>query len=173
MGISSHRLKEGSFLEKISLDLVKNQKELSKILGFQKRAFKELYLKYRDTETSPYKESLQNIKRGFAMESSLYYFIEVSSTMIGFIRIVISANQTTARISPIAILPEFENKGYGKQTIYEIERLFPDITEWNLDTIEEEMKLIRFYLNLRYVKLEKEEKINENMHISFFRKVIE
>ena len=130
-------------------------------------------MKYRDTETSPYKESIQDIERRFAMEGSLYYFIVVSSTIIGFIRIVTNPNETKARISPLAILPEFENKGYGKQAMSEIENLFPVIKEWSLDTIKEEIKLIRFYLNLGYVELKKVERMNENMHISFFRKIIE
>lgn len=130
-------------------------------------------MKYRDVETSPHTESIQDIERRFGTESNFYYFIEASSTIIGFIRIVTNPNQTKARISPLAILPEFENKGYGKQAIYEIENLFSGITEWNLDTIKEEIQLIRFYLNLGYIKLKKEEKINDNMHILFFKKVIE
>lgn len=157
---------------KISLHLVQSIKELSTILNIQKKAFKSLYIKYRDTETSPYKESIQDIERRFVMENSFYYFIKKDSSIVGYIRIVTTSNQTKARISPIAILPQFENRGFGKQTMYEIESLFPSVKEWSLDTIKQETKLLNFYLSLGYTKLEKEERINDNMDISFFRKVI-
>lgn len=157
---------------KVSLHLVQNSKELSTILNIQKKAFKSLYIKYRDTENSPYKESIQDIKRRFVMKNSLYYFIKKDSSIVGYIRILTTSNQTKARISPIAILPQFENRGFGKQTMYEIESLFTSVKEWNLDTIKQETKLLNFYLNLGYTKLEKEEIINDNMVISFFKKII-
>lgn len=157
---------------KISLHLVQSKEELSAILEMQKKAFKSLYIKYQDIETSPYKESIQDIERRYVMKNSLYYFVKKDSSIVGYIRIITSSDQLKARISPIAILPEFENKGYGKQVIYEIESLWSSVKEWYLDTIKEEIKLVNFYLNLNYIKLEKEETINDNIHLSFFRKVV-
>lgn len=160
-------------MENILLYLVQERKDLPKILEIQKEAFKQFYLKYRDKETSPYKEILQDIERKFAMANSRYYLIQVNFINVGFIRIITNRNKSAARISPMAILPQFENRGYGKQAIYDIESRFPTIKEWNLDTIKQETKLINFYLDLGYKCLDKEVVIHKGMHISYFRKTIQ
>ena len=152
------------------LSKVQDSKELPKILNIQKAAFEKLYFKYKDEKTSPYKDSLQDIERRFNMQHSRYYFIQAEDTTIGFIRMITNAPLTKGRISPIAILPQFENKGYGKRTMFEIESLFPNIKEWELDTIKQETHLVDFYTKLGYVKLDKEEQISDNIHLAYFRK---
>lgn len=157
-------------MENILLYPVQESKDLLKMMEIQKEAFKRLYLKYRDTETSPYKETLQDIERKFAMANSRYYLIQVNFINVGFIRIITDTNKSVARISPIAILPQFENNGYGKRAICEIENRFPTIKEWNVDIVKQETKLINFYLDLGYVYLDKEDIIHEGMYISCFKK---
>lgn len=68
--------------------------------------------------------------------------------------------------------PQYENRGFGKQAMQEMEALFPTIKEWNLDTIKQEPKLGKFYTNLGYVKLSKETYINDTIQLSFYRKMI-
>lgn len=157
---------------RVTLHRVEDKGQLEEILEIQKKAFKSLYEKYKDEETSPYKESITDIGRRFLMESSYYYFIQLEETRVGFIRIVLSVDQTKARISPIAILPEYESRGYGKQAMLEVEQLFSGVKEWHLDTIKQEEKLGAFYSKLGYQKLEKEEKIHDAMVISFFSKSV-
>ncbi|MCC5894403.1 MAG: GNAT family N-acetyltransferase [Alkalibacterium sp.] len=155
----------------LSLSLVKNDKELPNILAIQKAAFKELYIKYKDKETSPFKDSLEDINQRYLSVNSYYYFIKVESLEVGFLRVIVDSNLIKARISPIAILPKYENKGYGKKALLELETLFPSIGEWNLATIKEESKLVKFYTDLDYKLLEKEIKLNDQMHLSLYRKI--
>lgn len=151
--------------------MVENDKELPNILAIQKAAFEELYIKYKDEETSPYKDSLENIKQRYLMKNSYYYFIKVESSEVGFLRVIVDSDLTKARISPIAILPKYENKGYGKKALLELETLFSSIGEWNLATIKGESKLAKFYTDLDYKLLEKEIELNDKMHLSLYRKI--
>lgn len=151
--------------------MVKNDKELPSILAIQKVAFEELYIKYKDEETSPYKDSLKDIKQRYLSANSYYYFIRVESSKVGFLRLIVDSDLTKGRISPIAILPKYENKGYGKKALLELEKLFSSIEEWNLATIKEESKLAKFYTDLDYKLLEKEIELNDQMHLSLYRKI--
>lgn len=157
-------------MDRIVLELAK-ENELNDLLDIQKSAFKQLFIKYQDFETSPYNEDIETILYRFHMEDSFYFFIKDKNKKIGFIRVVFDGNNSKARISPIAILPNHENKGYGKATIIAIEQKFSAVKEWHLDTIAEENKLIDFYLNLGYKILPKSEKIKEGMNLSFFNKI--
>lgn len=163
----------GIFVSSLSLCLVKNENELTKIFYIQKAAFEKLYIKYKDEETSPYKDKLDNIKRRFLMKNSYYYIIKVESSEVGFLRVIVDSDLTKARISPIAILPKYENKGYGKKALLELEKLLPEVSEWSLDTIKEELKLEKFYTDLGYLLQEKEIELNDQMHLSLYRKIRE
>lgn len=148
------------------------ENELNKILDIQKKAFEQLFIKYQDLETSPYNEDIETILFRFNMEGSFYFFIMDNNKKIGFIRVVFDKTNKKARVSPIAILPDYENKGYGKCSMIAIEQKFSEVKEWDLDTITQENKLVNFYLKLGYKILPKSEKIKEGMTITFFKKIV-
>jgi GNAT superfamily N-acetyltransferase len=56
-------------------------------------------------------------------------------------------------IGTIFIDPIYQHKGYGKQTIQMIEKTYPKIQKWRLDTPAENYKLHKFYESLGYVKI--------------------
>lgn len=54
-----------------------------------------------------------------------------------------------------------------------IEKKFPTVKEWYLDTILQETKLIRFYTKLGYEETGNIESIQENMDIVYFMKKLD
>lgn len=147
------------------------ENELSEVLHIQKRAFKKLYETYHDHQTSPYTQTFKRLAEKYHQSNNYFFFI-VTSEKIGFIRIVLNATQTQARISPIAILPEQENHGFGQQALALVEKHFSEIKRWQLSTILQEDKLVHFYQKAGYIQQKAVHPIQENMTITFFNKEI-
>jgi len=53
-------------------------------------------------------------------------------------------------IGAIFIAPIHQKKGYGRQAMLAIEKLYPKVTRWKLDTPSENNHLHRFYESLGY-----------------------
>ncbi len=137
----------------------------------QKSAFSKLLEKYQDYDMSPATEPLDVIRTKMAQPQTEYYFIMINDIEIGVMRIV-CVNDNTRRISPIFILPEYQNNGYAQLAMLTAERMYPDVNVWTLDTIKEEKKLCHLYEKLGYVPTGKEEKVKDGMTIVFYRKQI-
>ena len=55
-------------------------------------------------------------------------------------------------LGSIFLDPQYQHKGYGKQALLMIEKLYPKVTRWKLDTPSESYGLHKFYESLGYVK---------------------
>ena len=55
-------------------------------------------------------------------------------------------------VGAIFIDPEQQKKGYGRQVMMAIEKQYPKVKRWKLDTPSENYHLHRFYESLGYVK---------------------
>ena len=130
--------------------------DLPKIYECQRQAFKKLYDKYKDEETSPYKETIKRLIEKFRQKNRQYYLIIDNGIMVGFLSTQLEQrtdmNQLIMRIAPIAILPEYENRGYGKSAMIAAEKL-AIVDKIVLSTIKQEEKLINFYKKLGYVEV--------------------
>lgn len=146
---------------------IKNAEELHEMCV---RSFRPLLDKYRDFETSPAAETLDQMKARLQREGSDYYFIQLGPQRIGGIRVQLSGQ--SARISPVFLLPEHQGKGYAQQALAAVEKLYPSVTCWSLDTIKQEEKLCHFYEKLGYRRTGREEKLKENMDLVFYEKKI-
>ncbi|MFT9191532.1 MAG: GNAT family N-acetyltransferase [Liquorilactobacillus sp.] len=88
-------------------------------------------------------------------------------------RILLDNKENTAKISPILILPEFQNQGLAQKSLIQIEKKFPDIKTWVLDTIKQEKKLVHLYLKAGYQIIDgKESRIQDGMNIIYFYKKV-
>jgi len=76
------------------------------------------------------------------------------------------------RISPIFILPEFQNKGIAQNVFKIIEEKYKPQNGWVLDTILQENGNCYLYEKIGYVKTGKIDKINERMDIVYYEKKI-
>ena len=144
--------------------------DCEEIQKIQQESFAQLLEKYQDFDMSPATETLERIQYKLNEPTTTYYFIYTENIKIGVIRLV-SVDETTMRISPMMILPQYQNKGYAQKAMLKIEELYSDIKCWQLDTIKEEEKLCYLYEKLGYVKTGKEEEIKQGMTIVFYQKL--
>lgn len=144
--------------------------DCEEIHRMQIEAFTALLNKYRDYETNPGAEPLQIIQK--KMRCSDYYFIvSDNGNKVGAIRIIRRGN--CCRVSPIFVLPGYQNKGYAQEALLCAEHIYPDVNEWHLDTIKQEEKLCRLYSKLGYIPNGAVENIKDDMTILFLEKRIE
>lgn len=133
----------------------------------QIQSFKALLDKYSDYDTNPGAETLQTVQR--KMKDSKYYLIKnKDNIVVGAVRVIILEN--SARISPIFILPKYQNLGYAGCAINSLEKLYSDINLWRIETIKEETKLCSFYYNLGFRPTGRQEVLHKNMTIVYYEK---
>lgn len=145
------------------------REEIEMIWKMQTEAFRELYEKYQDTETSPATEPVEKVRNRFEMPGSVYYFIEDGDVTVGVIRIVDAKDGSRKRISPLWIMKEYRGRGYAQQAILEAERIYGD-DNWALDTIMQEEGNCYLYEKMGYHRTGLTRKINDNMDIVFYEK---
>lgn len=108
--------------------------DLDRIYNIQKESFRDLYQKYNDID-SPYLETKERLLEKMKHPSSIFYLICLNNGIIGFSRVLFNGKQLEAWLGMTAILPKFQKKGYGHQAIQEIEKQYPEVKCWSLDTI--------------------------------------
>ncbi len=144
--------------------------DCEEIQKIQQESFAQLLEKYQDFDMSPATETLERIQYKFNEPTTTYYFIFCENIKVGVIRVV-RIDENTMRISPIMILPEYQNKGYAQKALSGIENMYSHIKYWQLDTIKQEEKLCYLYEKVGYVKTGKEEEIKQGMTIVFYQKL--
>lgn len=151
------------------------QSELAIFHQLQKKAFRDLYEKYQDTTTNPACETYERLLQKFQEENTKIFFILLNNQPIGGIRIRLleDRNSQKNRISPLFILPAYNNRGYGQLAIGLLEKEFSATDSWHLSTIKEETKLIHFYQKLGYAILDEEQQVQEQMTIIHLKKTKE
>lgn len=132
-------------------------------------AFLPLYEKYHDDETSPVKEPIEKIIRCIQMENSDYYLIKLQNEFIGGVRVV-ERKVGIFHISPIFILPQFQNQGIGYLAIKMLFTAYPQAITWSLDTILEEKGNCNLYEKCGFIKTGKKKWITENMTLINYEK---
>ena len=165
-------------MKKVTLKLA-NENDAALIHQMQCEAFSPLYEKYHDDETSPAKESLERVTKRVMDSISEYYLIQVENTNVGAIRaarrkvklddkkIIIPDVQY---ISPLFILPQYQNKGIAQEALKELFALYPDTITWKLDTIKEEVGNCYLYEKCGFYRIGEEHPVNENMILVDYEK---
>lgn len=129
------------------------------LFRLQQEAFLPLLLKYKDYTTNPAAEPLQRTEERLQGENTDYYFILLDGKPIGGLRIRVFS--TYCRVSPVFVLPQYQNNGYARQAMLMAERSYPNIRRWELETIGDEEKLCHFYENLGYRPTGSVKKLNQ------------
>ena len=112
-------------LEKASIE------DAEAIHQLQVASFLPLLRKYQDHETNPAHDTVERIVDRLKQPSTTYFFIIVDDVRMGAIRVVYDAQKKRARISPIFIIPEYQNKGYGQEAMALAEDMV-DAETWEL-----------------------------------------
>ncbi|MCR5476724.1 MAG: GNAT family N-acetyltransferase [Lachnospiraceae bacterium] len=150
-------------LNRMKLEEVRDY-ELPQMYEMQIESFMPLYEKYHD-EGSPAIETFERVKQRFEAPHRKYYFIVKDGARVGAINIGRKnpENPSEAYISPIFILPEFQNRGIGTAAIRLALYLRPEVKVWKLDTILQEPANCHTYEKCGFVRTGEEHVINENM----------
>ncbi|MBM7614340.1 GNAT family N-acetyltransferase [Alkaliphilus hydrothermalis] len=139
----------------------------------QRKAFASLLEKYKDYDTNPGKEEIDQIYRRFNQSFTDYYLIEDEDKVLGAIRIIRKENENMCRVSPIFILPKYQGLGIAQKVFNIIENTYPWARKWELDTILQEQGHCYLYEKLGYKKTGRENKINEKMTIVYYEKMMD
>ena len=140
------------------------EEEIPALYDMQVKSFMPLYEKYHD-DGSPAIESIERVKRRFDVENRKYYFIMKDGARVGAINIGHNDpnEKKVSFISPIFILPEFQNRGIGYVAIQKAFEALPEVTTWKLETILQEPANCHLYEKCGFVRVGEEKVINENM----------
>lgn len=166
-------------MRKINLVLAKEEDAVL-LHELQYKAFLPLYMKYHDDETNPVKETLERTKQKIIEENSEYYIINVDDIVVGGIRITrkrskndkseIEYIQNVNFISPLFILPEYQNQSIGQNVIHQIFCKYPNTIKWILYTIAQEKINCHLYEKCGFIKVGDDEIINEQMTLIRYEK---
>lgn len=138
----------------------------------QRRSFAPLLEKYQDYDMNPGNEKIEQIYRRFDQPFTDYYLIERENEIVGAIRIIRDEKESTCRVSPLFILPEYKGRGIAQYVFKLIEDTYSWALKWKLDTILEERGNCYLYEKIGYRKTGKVEKINEKMTIIYYEKMM-
>ena len=144
--------------------------DANEIHQMQLKSFKELLDKYQDYDISPGNEHIDKIIARINQKETDYYIIKHNNISVGAIRIINLNEGKLNRISPIFILPEFQNKGIAQSVFKTIEKMYKPNNGWVLDTILQEKGNCYLYEKMGYVTTGKTEKINDKMDIVYYEK---
>ena len=148
--------------------------ELPMLHKMQVESFMPLYEKYHD-DGSPAIETLDRIKARAALPWRKYYFIVKNGARVGAINI---ADRSEAEgngekvfyISPIFILPRYQNQGLGYAAIRHAFALHPEADVWRLDTILQEPANCHLYEKCGFVRVGEPHVINDAMTLIDYEK---
>lgn len=137
----------------------------------QVASFQELYDRYQDHDTSPANEEADKIEERLRQEMTYYYFILCGQQKVGAVRVIDEKQAGKSKwISPIFVLPEFQDKGIAQKAISLCEEIHGS-EGWELETIMQEEKNCHLYEKMGYRKTGRTEAINDKLTLVFYEKL--
>ncbi len=135
----------------------------------QLESFQSLLDKYQDYDTNPASEPIDKIIYRLKQEETYYYFICMDDAKVGAIRVIDFKSDGNKRISPIFILPQYQNKGIAQIAMQLCEQLHGS-GNWELDTILQEEGNCYLYEKMGYHRTGKTVAINDKLTLVFYEK---
>jgi predicted acetyltransferase len=158
-------------MNRIKLEEVQED-EIQQLYDMQIQSFMPLYEKYHD-EGSPAVESIDRVRSRFSQENRKYYFIVKDGARTGAINVGPRASdpeESCFYISPMFVLPKYQNQGIGYVAIKKVFEMNPDIKVWKLDTILQEPGNCHLYEKCGFVRAGAEHVVNEKMTLVDYEK---
>ncbi|XRG80789.1 GNAT family N-acetyltransferase [Rossellomorea sp. GAMAL-10_SWC] len=153
----------------IKLDKAKDA-DSQVIFDMQVKAFMPLLEKYKDADTNPANEPIDNVIKRINYSSGGFYKILHDDVLVGAICIYWK-EETQFWISPIFILPEYQGMGIAQKAIQLAEKQFSQATTWELRTILEEKGNCHLYEKMGYRLTGETKRLNENMTLVGYKKI--
>lgn len=158
-------------MNRVKLEAVRED-EVQQLYDMQIESFMPLYEKYHD-EMSPVNESFEKVKAKALGENRKFYFIVKDGARVGAINIGSKSWDTEEAclyISPLFILPKYQNQGIGYVAIQKAFSMFPDAKVWKLDTILQESGNCHLYEKCGFVRVGDECIVNDKMTLINYEK---
>lgn len=157
-GVSS-----AAMMNRVKLEEVRED-EIPQLYEMQIASFMPLYEKYHD-EGSPAIESIDRVRGRAARPNRKYYFIVMDGARVGAINVGHNdpEEKKISFISPLFILPKYQNRGIGYIAIQKVFAMYPEVTIWKLDTILQESANCHLYEKCGFVRVGEEKPVNEKM----------
>lgn len=151
-------------MNRVKLEEVKKD-EIEQLHDMQIQSFMPLYEKYHD-EGSPAIEPIDKVRVRASQKNRKYYFIVKDGERVGAVNIGYKPSdpeQSCLYISPIFILPQYQNQGIGYVAIQKAFSLYPDTGVWKLVTILQEPANCHLYEKCGFVRVGEEQIVNDKM----------
>lgn len=138
--------------------------ELEQLHGMQVESFMPLYEKYKD-DASPALETPERVRQRFLQDGRKYFFIVKDGARVGAINLGVRkiGDEMIYFISPLFILPKYQNQGIGYVAIRKAFEKYPQALCWRLETILQEAGNCHLYEKCGFVRIGEEEIVNERM----------
>ena len=138
--------------------------EIPELYRMQVESFMPLYEKYHDAG-SPAIETIERVKGRFARPNRKYYFIMKDGARVGAINLGHNdpEEKTVSFISPVFVLPEFQNQKIGYTALQKAFAMYPEVKTWKLETILQEPGNCHLYEKCGFVRAGEEKVINDAM----------
>lgn len=135
----------------------------------QKAAFAALLERYQDTDLNPACEPYERVAGRLKQPETYYYLIAAEGETVGAIRVIDAKNGSRKRISPLFVLPAYQNRGYAQAAMREAERLH-GASGWKLSTILQEAGNCHLYEKMGYHRTGRTEQVNARMTLVDYEK---
>ncbi len=89
---------------------------------------------------------------------------------VGAVRVIVKDD--ICKVSALAVLPEFQNRGIAQSALLEIEKMHSTANKWVLDTLMQEPGNCHLYEKLGYVRTGEPKVINDKLSIVDYVKEI-
>lgn len=154
----------------MNIELIRaTAEDAQQLWEMQVKSFQKLLDKYQDYETSPASEPIHKVIGRLNQKETYYYFICVDNVKVGAIRVIDHQTERNKRISPLFILPEYQNRGIAQNAMKICEQIH-GCEKWELDTILQEEGNCYLYEKMGYHKSGKTEKVNDKLTLVFYEK---
>lgn len=140
-----------------------NHTHIDIVFDIQRSAYFPLFKKYNDVDTNPYCESKETVLSKYSRPGTDGYLFLYNDKFVGCVRIV--KKDSFCKIAALAVLPEYQNKGIAQTALLLIEKKYPDIKTWTLDTIKQESGNCHLYEKLGYKKTGIEKTVKDGLTI--------
>ncbi len=122
--------------------------DAASIVEARSKSFYDDFIKYG--ECPGYNIPLETMKK--RISNGIIYKIVYDGKLIGDISIKKKDNQVY-KLGCLAIIPEFQNRGIGKDALRFIYQTYPDAAKWELDTPVQDERNCYFYEKDGYHKV--------------------
>jgi len=145
-------------------------KDAELIRNGQRVCFLPLLDRYQDHDVNPCNTALETISE--RIKNHYFYKIIVNDIFVGAIFIHENPDSFHLKLHTVYVLPEYQGKGFCQKAISEIEAIHNTAKEWVLETPHDLTRNHHVYEKMGYRKNGKVERVNDNLSLIYYEKII-